>query len=110
MKRYSFGITFTPTAYANNDTTKIHHVYKSDFAVCVPFFHDRKSGPVCHQIGRRVRSSFLSGQWMSLCLKRVAVTRLFESFSVEYGKDEELSSYIQIFLLLQLITSRKKNT
>jgi len=32
-------------------------------AVCFPFFPDRKLGPVCHQIGVRVRSSFLSGQW-----------------------------------------------
>jgi len=28
MKRYSFCITFTPTAYATNDTTIIRHVYK----------------------------------------------------------------------------------
>ena len=46
MKRYSFCITLTPTAYATNDTTIIHHVYKPNFAVCVPFFHDRKLGPV----------------------------------------------------------------
>ena len=63
MKRYSLCITFTPTAYATNDTTIIHHVYKPDFSICVPFFNDRKSGPVCHQIGGHVRSSFLSGQW-----------------------------------------------
>jgi len=63
MKRYSFYFTFTPTAYATNDTTIIHHVYKPDFAVYVPFFHDRKLGHVCHHIGGRVRSSFLSGQW-----------------------------------------------
>jgi len=60
MKRYPVCITFIPTAYATIDTTIIHHVYKPDFAV--PFFHDRKLGPVCHQIGCRVRSSFLLGQ------------------------------------------------
>ena len=27
----------TPTAYAFIDTTIIHHVYKPDFAICVPF-------------------------------------------------------------------------
>jgi len=53
---------FSPTAYATNDNTIIHHVYKPDFAVCVRFFHDRMSGPVCHHIGGRVWSSFLSGQ------------------------------------------------
>ena len=34
MKRYSFSIAFTTTAYATNDTIIIHHVYKPDFAVC----------------------------------------------------------------------------
>ena len=68
MESYSFCITFTPTAYATNDTTIIRHVYKPDFAVCVPFFHDRKLGPVCHQIGGRVRSSFLSGQWCNVII------------------------------------------
>ena len=34
-------ITSTPTAYATIGTTIIHHVYKPDFAVCIPFFHDR---------------------------------------------------------------------
>ena len=62
MKRYYLCITFTPTTYATIDTTVIHHVYKPDFAVYLPFFHDRKLGPVCHQIGGRVQSSFLSGQ------------------------------------------------
>ena len=38
MKRYSFCSTFSPTAYASNDSTIIHHVYKPEFAVCVPFF------------------------------------------------------------------------
>ena len=66
MNRYFFCITFTPTAYATNDTTIIHHVYKPDFGVIVPFFHYRKLWPVCHQIGGRVRSSFLSGQWFTL--------------------------------------------
>ena len=37
-----FYITFTPTAYVTNDPTIIHRVYKPDFAVWVPFFHDRK--------------------------------------------------------------------
>ena len=64
MKRYSFCITFTPTAYATNDTTIIHHIYKPDFAVCVPFFPDRELGYVYHQIGGRIRSSFHSGQWL----------------------------------------------
>ena len=73
MKRYSLCITFTPTAYAINDTTIIHHVYKPEFAVCVSFFHDRKLGPVCHQIGGRVQSSFLSGQWLK-CMDAVATT------------------------------------
>jgi len=54
-KRYSFCITFTSMAYATNNTT-----------VIVLFFHDRKLGPVCHKIGGRVRSSFLSGQWLPL--------------------------------------------
>ena len=49
MKRYSFCITFTSMAYATNDTTIIHHVYKPDFAVCVPFCPGRKLGLVCHQ-------------------------------------------------------------
>ena len=62
MKIYSFCITFIRTAYVTNNTTKIHHVYKPDFAACVPFFPDRKLGPVCYQIGGLVRSSFLSGQ------------------------------------------------
>jgi len=35
MKGYLFCITFTPTAYATNDTTIIHHAYKPDFAVYV---------------------------------------------------------------------------
>jgi len=38
IKRYSFYIAFTPTAYATNDTTIIHHIYKPDFALCVRFF------------------------------------------------------------------------
>ena len=44
MKRYFFCISFTPTAYATNDTTIIHHVYKPDFAIksvamfCLVFF------------------------------------------------------------------------
>jgi len=62
MKIYSFCINFTSTAYATNDTTKI---YKPEFAVCIPFFHDRKLGPICHQIGGHVRSSFLSGHWLT---------------------------------------------
>jgi len=37
MKKYSFSITFTPTAYATIDTTIIRHVYIPGFAVCVPF-------------------------------------------------------------------------
>jgi len=37
MKRHPVCITFTPTAYATNDTTIIHHVYKPDFSICVPF-------------------------------------------------------------------------
>ena len=37
MKRCSLCITFTPTAYATFDTTIIHHVYKPNFEVCVPF-------------------------------------------------------------------------
>jgi len=41
----------------------IRHVYKPDFAIYVLFSPDRKLGPVCHQIGVRARSSFLSGQW-----------------------------------------------
>ena len=36
MKIYPVCITSTPTAYASNDTTIIRHVYKPDFAVCVP--------------------------------------------------------------------------
>ena len=37
MKIYPVSITSTPTAYATIDTIIIHHVYKPDFAVCVPF-------------------------------------------------------------------------
>ena len=37
MKIYSFCITFTPTAYATNDTTIIHLIYKPDFVACVTF-------------------------------------------------------------------------
>jgi len=62
MKRHPVCITSTPTAYATIDRTIIHYVYKPDFAVCVPFSHDRKLGPVCHQTGGRVRSSFPLGQ------------------------------------------------
>ena len=51
MKIYSFCITFMPTAYATIDTTIIHHVYETDFAVCIPFCPGRKLGPVGHQIG-----------------------------------------------------------
>jgi len=76
MKRYSVCITFTPKAYATID--KIHRVYKLDFAVCVPFCPARKLGPVCHQIGCHVRSSFLSGQWMLLLtiLKFIVLTSI----------------------------------
>ena len=59
MKIYFFCITFTPMAYTTNDITIIHHVCKPDFAVRVPFFHNRKLGRVSHQIGGRVRSNFL---------------------------------------------------
>ena len=63
MKKCSFCITSTPTANATNNTTRIHHVYK-------PFFcPDWKLGLVCHQIGSRVRSSFLSGH-LSLLQKQ----------------------------------------
>ena len=64
MKRYSFCITFSTTAYSTSDTTIIHHVYKPDFSSLRSYFLDRKLRPVCHQIGGRVRSSFLSGQWL----------------------------------------------
>ena len=47
------------TAYATIDTVIIHHVYKPDFSSLRSYFLDRKLGPVCHQIGDRVRSSFL---------------------------------------------------
>ena len=77
MKIYSFLITSTPTAYATNDTTLIHHVYKPDCAVCLPCFHDRKLGPVCHQIGGRFRFSFLSG----LCLKNISNPAIIHSSS-----------------------------
>jgi len=36
MKRHPVCITSTATAYATIDTAIIHHVYKPDFAVCVP--------------------------------------------------------------------------
>ena len=49
MKRYSFCITFTPTAYATKDTIIIQQFYKDDFSVCVPFCPGRKLGLVCHQ-------------------------------------------------------------
>jgi len=62
MERHPVCITSTPTAYATIDTTIIHHVYKPDFSSIRSYFHDRKLGPVCHQIGGRVRSSFLLGQ------------------------------------------------
>jgi len=52
---------FYAHAYATNDRIVIHHVYKPNFAVCVPFFHHRKLGPICHQIGGRVRFGVLSG-------------------------------------------------
>ena len=35
-ERCSFCITFTPTTYATNDTTIIHHIYNPDFSICVP--------------------------------------------------------------------------
>ena len=37
MKRYPVCITSTPMAYITIDTTRIHHVYKHDFAVCALF-------------------------------------------------------------------------
>ena len=36
MKRYPVFITYMPTSYATIDTL-IHHVYKPDFAIYVPF-------------------------------------------------------------------------
>ena len=63
MKRHPVCITPAPTAYATIDTTIIHHVYKPAFTSLRSYFLDRKLGPVCHQIGGRVRSSFLLGQW-----------------------------------------------
>ena len=35
-EKYPVCITSTPKAYATIDTKLIHHVYKTDFAVCVP--------------------------------------------------------------------------
>ena len=37
MKIYPVCITSTPTAYATIDRIIIHHVYKLDFAVQIPF-------------------------------------------------------------------------
>ena len=74
MKIYPVCITSTPTAYATIDIIIIHHVYKPDFAVCVPFFLDRKLGPVCHQIGGRVRSIFLLGQLAPYHLTKIAIS------------------------------------
>ena len=68
MKRHPVCITSTYTAYATIDTTIINHVYKPDFSSLRSYFLDRKLGPVCHQIGGRVRSSFLLCQWFKLCL------------------------------------------
>ena len=82
MKRYSFCITFTPTTYATSDKTIIRHVYKPDFAVCVPFSSDRKLGPVCHQIGGRVRSSFLSGQCFILSTNKSLLVSRLHSYSL----------------------------
>jgi len=68
MKRHPVCITSTPTDYATSDTTIILHVYKPDFSSLRSYFLDRKLGPVCHQIGGRVGSSFLLGQWFThLC-------------------------------------------
>ena len=55
--------------HRHSHTTIIHHVYKPDFAVCAPFSHGQKLEPVCHQIGGRARSSFLSGQCIPQCWK-----------------------------------------
>ena len=74
MKWYPVCITFTPTAYTTIDTIIIHNVYKPDFAVCVPFFLDRKLWPVCHQIGGRVLSCFLLGQWYDQIIMRQTYT------------------------------------
>ena len=63
MKRHPVCITCTHAAYATIDTTIIPHVYKPDFFSLRSYFLDRKLGPVYHQIGGRVRSSFLLGQW-----------------------------------------------
>ena len=49
-------------AYVTSDTTIIHHVYKPDSSTLRSYFLDRKLGPICHQIGGRVRSRFLLGQ------------------------------------------------
>ena len=62
IKRDPVYITSMHTAYATIDTTIIHLVYKSDFSSLRSYFLDRKLGPVCHQIGGCVRSSFLLGQ------------------------------------------------
>jgi len=57
------------TAYATMDTTIIHHVCKPEFSSLRSYFLDRKLGPVSHQIGGRVRSRFILGQWALLCYK-----------------------------------------
>ena len=62
MKRHPVCITFTHTAYATIDTTIIHHLYKPDFSSLHSYFLERKLGPVYHEIGGRVRSSFRLGQ------------------------------------------------
>ena len=62
MKNIPFVLLPRPQLMQPPTQIIIHHVYKPEFAVCVPFFYDRKLGPVCHQIGGRVRSSFLSGK------------------------------------------------
>jgi len=62
MNKYPVCITSTPTAYATIDTIITHHVYKPVFFSLRSYFHDRELGPVCHQIGGRVRSSFLLDQ------------------------------------------------
>ena len=60
-QRYSFCITFTPTAYATNDTTIIHHVYKPDFSL--RSFFPRPEVGTCLPSNRRPSFFQVNDEW-----------------------------------------------
>ena len=70
MKRYSLCITFTSTAYATKDTTIIHHIYKLDFAVWVPFSTTIKSAALFDLVFFQVNA--LLRVWILTRQRRIA--------------------------------------